>query len=244
MYPFDALRPAWGALWAAVHERAPWLPAVLRWTDDVHSCWTDPACALSHACGWPVVNELRDRVRVVGAFTLSLPDADGHRYRSVVLARDDRPLAARAPDVTVAAVSSDDSLSGWISLGVAAGGERGRWPGVVRRTGSHLASVRTLAAGEADVASVDALSWSHIGRFHPELVGRLHVVGRGPWVPSPPIVVSTSTPLTSIDDVRQAFHDAMADPAIEPVRHELLLDGFVALDHRDYEPVLRLSAAS
>ncbi len=105
MYPFEALRPAWERLWAGVADRVPWAPRSLRWSNSVQEHWADPSCTVAHACGWPIATGLHDRA-VVGAFALRLADADGHRYRSVLVSRGDgRRLA----------VNSDDSLSGWIS---------------------------------------------------------------------------------------------------------------------------------
>lgn len=243
MYPFEPIRPAWEALWAAVHERARWTPATVVWADDVQARWRDPACVVGHACGWPVAGELRDRLHVVGAFSLALADADGHRYRSVIVADDERSLDARVLADTVAAASSDDSLSGWISLGVASTGAGTGWPGAIRWTGAHVDSVRAVRAGEADLASIDALSWEHISRCHPELVDGLHIIGRGPWVPSPPIVTPVSTPTARVEELRRAFTAAMADPSTAAARRELLLNGFVALDHTEYEPLLQLTGA-
>ena len=84
--------------------RVDWAPRTLRWDGDVQVHWIDPACTVAHGCGYPVAATLDDRA-VVGAFALRLPDADGHRYRSVLVSGEGTRLAA----------NSDDSLSGWIS---------------------------------------------------------------------------------------------------------------------------------
>ena len=49
MYPFDALRPAWERLWAAVTARLSWTPTGLRWSGTVQQHWTDPSCHVAHA---------------------------------------------------------------------------------------------------------------------------------------------------------------------------------------------------
>ncbi len=133
MYPFEPIRAAWDTLWAAVHRSAPWTPATLRWTDDVHATWADPNCVVGQACGWPVAALLRDTVDVVGAFTLTVPGARGHRYRSVLVGRDGRSLVELAAAGAVAVANSADSLSGWISFlaAVDASGAGAEWPGEV-----------------------------------------------------------------------------------------------------------------
>ncbi|MEJ7722846.1 MAG: PhnD/SsuA/transferrin family substrate-binding protein [Ilumatobacteraceae bacterium] len=237
MYPFAALRPAWERLWAAVHEFVPWMPSGLRWSGTVLDHSADAACALVHVCGWPVATVLRDKVTVVGAFNLDHPGAEGHHYCSTLISASEPGCSAWTDDCT-AAVNGDDSLSGWISLACAAGGT---WPGRVLSTGAHLESVRAVGDGRAGVASIDSTSWAHIGRLFPELARRVHVVGQGPRVPSPPLVVPVGTPQRCIDDIRQAMARALADPEIDAVRGELLVDGFVPLDDVDYEPILGLA---
>ena len=203
MYPFGPLRPAWDTLWTVVHESAPWTPAPLRWTDDVHATWADPNCVVGQACGWPVAALLRDTVEVVGAFTLTVPDARGHRYRSILVGRDARTLPELAAAGAIAVANSADSLSGWISLLAAAksAGAGARWPGEVIWSGAHIDSVRCLQAGRADVACIDALSLQFIEHLYPELVSGLHKIGNGPLVPSPPVIVPSSTPHALIDSL-------------------------------------------
>jgi ABC-type phosphate/phosphonate transport system substrate-binding protein len=242
MYPFEPIRAAWDTLWAAVHRSAPWTPATLRWTDDVHATWTDPNCVVGQACGWPVAALLRDSVAVVGAFTLTVPDARGHRYRSVLVGRDRRPLAELAEAGAVVVANSADSLSGWISF-LAAAGEAGvgtRWPGEVMWSGAHLESVRHLHEGRADVACIDALSLTYIRRLYPELVSGLHEIGNGPLVPSPPVIVPSATAGALVDSLRDAFTWAVSDATVADAAAELCIDGFVSLDHQEYATTLQL----
>lgn len=239
MYPFAPLVPVWERLWAAVRREVPWVPAPLRWDGEVQEHWRDPSCAVAHACGWPVAAELADLVDVVGAFTLALPDAEGHRYRSVLLAADPGALARAAapgPDHDlVLAANSVDSLSGWISLLAALG--RPSWPGRVRWTGSHVRSLAALRGGEAHLACIDCLTLAHLRAADPAVDAGLHVVGRGPWIPNPAIVVRRGTPLEARLALADAIRAAVADPAVGgPLRY----DGFVELSAADYEPTTRL----
>jgi ABC-type phosphate/phosphonate transport system substrate-binding protein len=230
MYPFEPLRPAWEQLWAAVHARAPWTPAGLTWDGTVQEHWADQDCVVAHACGWPVATTLRSTVAVVGAFTLALPEAEGHRYRSVFVASHPGPLASFVSPTTALAANSDDSLSGWVSLQAATVGTGQPWPGPIRWTGAHVDSVRAVGEGAADLASIDELTWAHLRRLYPDLTDGLHVVGRGPLIPSPAVVTSTGR----VDDLRRAFADAMTDPATRSARAALLLAGFVPLDEIEY----------
>jgi len=242
MYPFKPIRPAWDALWTAVHRSAPWAPATLRWTDDVHATWTDPNCVVGQACGWPVAALLRDSVEVVGAFTLTIPEARGHRYRSVLVGRDRRQLAELAEAGAVVVANSADSLSGWISFLAAAAeaGVVGRWPGEVIWSGAHIESLRYLQEQRADVACIDALSLVHIKRLYPELVAGLHEIGDGPLVPSPPVIVPAATPSALIDSLRDALTWAVSESTVADACGALCIDGFVSLDHAEYATTLEL----
>jgi ABC-type phosphate/phosphonate transport system substrate-binding protein len=187
-----------------------------------------------------VVTSLHGHVEVVGAFTLTLDDGDDHRYRSVVMANRPVALADLVAERATAAVNAPDSLSGWVSLLVAAVGPGGAWPGPVQWTGGHVESLRALCDGRADVASIDALSLAFVRRYDPELVVGLHEIDRGPWVPSLPVVVRAGTPARRIDELRRAIVDALGDADLAGAREELLLAGFVPLENRDYEPLLAL----
>ena len=226
MYPFEALRPAWERLVGGVADRVPWAPRTLRWSGDVQEHWADPSCTVAHACGWPIAARLHDRA-VVGAFALRLPDADGHRYRSVLVSRGDgRRLAA----------NSDDSLSGWIS---ARSPPSTSTRTTVTFTGSHEASLEAVASGDADMAMIDALTLAHLRRLRPELTAGVDELDHGPWIPSPAIVVPATTP-RSRGSTSCAPPSLAALAADREVRDTLLLDGFVPLDRADYLPVLDL----
>jgi ABC-type phosphate/phosphonate transport system substrate-binding protein len=242
MYPFEPIRPAWDTLWTAVHRSAPWTPSTLRWTDDVHATWSDPNCVVGQACGWPVAALLRDTVEVVGAFTLTVPGARGHRYRSVLVGRDGRPLSELVDAGAIAVANSADSLSGWISFLAAArdAGATGRWPGEVIWSGAHIESLRHLRDGRADVACIDAISLTHIKRHYPDLVAGLHEIGNGPLVPSPPVIVPAATPGAIVDSLRDALTWAVSAAAVADACSALCIDGFVSLDRTEYTTTLQL----
>ncbi len=241
MYPFPDLRPGYDAYWHAIHRRVSWLPAGLTWHADVHSSWSSPDLVVGYTCGWPLVTQLADRVQVVGTFEFEIPEASDHRYRSVIVARNDAPLASFAG--SVAAANGPDSLSGWVSLVTAVHGAGGAWAGEVRWTGAHVDSVRAVQSGLADVASIDSVSWAHIGRFAPELVDGLVVIGNGPLVPCLPVVAGLHLGSDAIDELRAAMAGALADPSMRDHAHTMLTRRFVPLDLADYLPLLELAPA-
>ena len=239
MYPVAGLRDAWSELYSTVASSVGALysdtPLALDWTLDSHEGWRHPHLAFSQACGWPLITELHNRVRVLGTFEHLLDGAASHSYRSVIVAR-----AAHVPNASTdrAAINSTDSLSGCVSLQAAFGIALGRWPGAVVLTGSHLASIDAVRGGSADIASIDALSWAYQQHLDPDRLDGLVVVERGPLVPCLPLIVGVEADDALVAAWRSAFSAAMTDPSLARVRSLLLIEGFVPLDLADYQRAL------
>lgn len=237
MYPFPEVRWAFDELWAGVAERLAWVPRSLDWEADLHASWTDDALVVGHTCGWPLVTALHDRVRVLGTFAATVPEADGPRYRSVLIARRDAEPSTFAG--SVAAVNGPDSLSGWVSLLAAVHGAGATWGGEVRWTGAHVESVRAVRDGLADVASIDSVSFGLVRRLRPELVEGIVEIGEGPLVPSLPLVTHRDA---SDDEVAQLRDAIAASVAASPdASAAALISEFVPLDLADYLPLRSLS---
>ena len=241
MYPMKSVRWAWDELWAAVHRRAPWTPAELAHTGDVHARWIDPMCVINHVCGWPLARWYADTHRVVGTFALSIPEADGHRYRSVLVSNRDVPLDELVRPGTRAVANSADSLSGWISFLAATVGPAGDWPGEVAFTSAHVESLRVLAAGGADLACIDSWTLALVAHEEPGLVSELHRVGVGPLIPSPAITVAATVDPVAAAELATAFSAATADPALDDALAALRITGFERTTLEDYLPTLDLA---
>ena len=236
MYPFLPLRQVTDSLWSVVQSHLGWGPTVLEWDVVTPEVWSHPDLLVAQTCGWPLVTRLADRMAVVGTFDYDVPGASGGNYQSVLISREAVPFdVLRSRPGVVAARNASDSLSGGVSLNQA-------WDGVpplLVETGAHVESVRAVADGRADVASIDAVSWALIGSLEPELVRSLSVVGSGPLVPCLPVVV----PLRyahHVSELRSAFTAAVADPAAADACAALRIRGFVPLDLEDYLPLLSL----
>ena len=176
---------------------------------------TDPNCVVGQACGWPVAALLRDTVDVVGAFTLTVPGARGHRYRSVLVGRDERSLVELAAAGAVAVANSADSLSGWISFlaTVDASG-----PGPVARRGDLVRGAHREPASPAGRARRRGVHRRAEHGTHqaplPRSRGGAARDRHGPLVPSPPVIVPAATPGALVDSLRDAFTWAVADATV------------------------------
>lgn len=230
MYSLLPLRDAVDALWGVVRWHLGWGPSMLEWEVLTPDVWHHPDLLLAQTCGWPLVTQLAEEVAVVGTFDYDVPGSAGGRYQSVLISRETAPFEQlRSRPGVVAARNAADSLSGWISLQHAWGGV----PTAVVETGSHVESVRAIAEGRADVASVDAVTWALVSSLEPELVRSLSVVGGGPLVPCLPLVVPLRH-ASHVDELRAAFTAAVADPAAAAACSTLRIRGFVPLGLDDY----------
>lgn len=235
MYPFEHLRGSYDRLWAAIRSRLPGAPESLSHELDLHDVWRHPDLLLGQTCGWPLVTALPDVV-VVGAFDMAVPFARAGRYRSVLIAS--KPLGIdhwKSSADTRVAINGYDSLSGWVSLCQAWGG----LPSTVLETGAHVQSMRLVAEGGAEVASIDAASFEFVAATMPTVAGRVHVIGHGPMVPSLPLVMAPAN-APRLDEVRAAVSGAVAEPAMAADCARLRISGFVPFDRSDYLPLLAL----
>jgi ABC-type phosphate/phosphonate transport system substrate-binding protein len=59
-----------------------------------------------------------------------------------------------------------------------------------RHTGAHRESARAVAAGRADIAAIDAVSWRLIEAHHPEISCRLRVMSHTDPTPGLPLITA------------------------------------------------------
>ena len=101
----------------------------------------------------------------------------------------------------------------------------GRFFGSIAVSGAHLRSVEMVASGEADVASIDCVSFAHFQRLYPALVGELRVLSWTASSPSLPYITTRSASDATVQALRAALADVFADDELAPVRQQLLLQG-------------------
>ena len=241
-YPFDDIAWAYDKLWIATADRCTWLPRKLTRNTDPTKLWRSENQFVSQSCGWPLVTQLGETVRVVGAFRQTTPESAGHFYRSVVVGRvDGTPFDFQG---SVAAVNELESLSGWISLIAAIHGPQETWRGDFKVSGSHAKSVRMLNRGEADIASIDSVTLAHLRRIDPQAINSLFVICNGPLVPCLPIITHRSVSDSQISELRQALSESTRDPSIAAATSALFISGFDALDLEDYLPLRNLTPSN
>ena len=257
MYDFPELRGAHDAFWGALAARLasaglPHVPRDLAHHVGLGGVWRDPSLLFAQGCEYPLATSFADHVRLVASPMYSASGCAGARYRSAIVVRggvvdgaaDSGFAGAALADLRGrrCAINELDSNSGMnlLRATIAPLASGGRFFGSVVVSGSHLRSVEMVAAGEADVASVDCVSFAHFQRLYPSVVGELRVLAWTPSSPSLPFITARSTSDAMVRALRSALADVFDDDGLAPVREQLLLSGVDLAPKEGFDEVLAL----
>ncbi len=247
MYDPPELAQANDALWAAISQRlqARGVEAPARLTRDrpLDDLWQDPRLLIAQTCGYPLATRLAGRVRLVATPSYQAEGCSGPFHRSaVIVRRDDRAAGLADLFDRRCVINSPDSNTGMNLLrgAVAPLARHGRFFGAVSVSGAHTASAEAVAAGEADVAAIDAVTWDQLRRFKPRLTDRLRVLTWTAASPGLPLITAKATSWATLRALRRALFDVASDPTLNEVRTTLRLTGFCQLPLSRYAAISRL----
>lgn len=242
-------RPAHRAIVALLAEHAGIAARLVEgpdWQAQLHMLDTGVAQA-AFICGLPYTR------RSAALEPLAAPVQAGERYGgqpiyfSDLLVRAESPFASLA-DLRGARWASNEpgSLSGHVIMlaHLAAIGARQGFFGSARETGSHLASLAALLAGEADVAAIDSTVLDLATRDDPGPLERLRVVATLGPNPAPPFVVARSVPAVLRERLRATLTTLHTHGA---GRAALELAGIARMaptHDSDYNPIRILAASA
>lgn len=246
MYDLPELAQANDALWAAVAERlqAHGVAAPSRLSRDrsLEELWLDPQLLMAQTCGQPLVTLLAGRVRLIATPSYQAERCAGPLHRSaIVVRRNDRATGLADLSDRRCVINSPDSNTGanLLSAAVAHLAAGRRFFRQVSVSGAHSASAEAVAADEADVAAIDAVTWGHLRRFRPGVTRALRVLTWTAPSPGLPLVSSRTTSRRVIRTLRRALFDVAADPALQEVRETLSLTGFCLTPLSRYKATIR-----
>lgn len=247
MYDFPWTVAANDALWASISARLAGAsvraPGRLTRGGELVALWRHPGLIFGQTCGYPYMTALRDSVTLIATPEYSFPGCDGASHRSFIIRRLSDPRRALGEfRGASAALNAHDSNTGMNLFRATVAPIAGAAPffrgNIV--TGSHEASVEAVAEGRADLASIDCVSLTLIGRGRPELIERVAVVVESVASPCLPFIASGSLPPSTIAAVREALFAALDDPNLAETREALGLAGARILVQPDYDRVLAL----
>ena len=255
MYDWPEVESALDRFWSGVRDRlrdqGVAAPEALSRGRLLGDHWADPDLVVGQVCSLNPVREGVGTVVPVGTLhyeaPAGLPACGPGDYYSVIVCRaDDR--RGRAADLTAfagarVAANGTDSQSGYWSLGHELHGLVGDAPllGPCRFTGSHRASIRSIAAGEADLGAIDVHSW-RLALEHEPAARSLAVVAT--TAPTPGVVcVTAAASAGNVDAIAVALADASTDLA-GPDAEALQLVGFRRRAIADFDVVAQRVAVA
>jgi ABC-type phosphate/phosphonate transport system substrate-binding protein len=251
MYDFPWTAAANDALWASISARlakagVPAPPTLTR-DDDLAALWRHPGLVFGQTCGYPYVTGLKDTVTLIAAPEYSFPGCEGASHRSFLIRRATDLRRGRSEfRGAIAALNAHDSNTGMnlfrATIAPIAGGRT--FFSAIVVTGSHEASAAAVVEGEADLASIDCVSFALLGRGRPELIERVAIVAESPLSPSLPFIASVRLPAQTIELVRKALFSALADPDLAETRAALGLKGARAATPADYDRVMEIECGA
>ena len=241
MYDWPERRAETDARWAklrdALRSEGFDAPDELTRADDLAALWLAPDLLIGETCSHPLATDLAGRVRYVATPVHRTPGCGRGTYRSAIIRKgsgEDMPAprrtyAARFEPRAVAgrmAANKRSSMSGYVALvrDSAAFGLVMPPQDEILWTGAHRASVRAVAAGEADYAAIDCVSWT-LALDHEPAACDLFVAGWTASRPGLPLITSLGVDDYALARMRRAVLSAI--PAVvltqpfEPARETL-----------------------
>lgn len=237
MYDWPEVRTATDQWWAGLaRHMGAGIP--LSRPDDFTSPWRRDDLLFGQTCGYPFTHALRGKVKLVATPHYGCDGCDGPAYRSFIFARK----AGTLEDFrgAVAAVNTPDSMSGMLALKLvfAPLARDGTFFSDAVESGGHLASLKAVREGRADVCAIDSVCVALARRYRPQDLAGLVEIARSPQVPGLPWITQAGDP----EALRRGLASAFADPALKDAREALLLSGFSVLAQEGYSRITDLEA--
>lgn len=241
MYDFAPVRKATDAWWQGLAKAlrlqgVPDVPNQLT-RERAERAWRHPDLVLGQVCGFPLIRSHGVKPQLIATPCYDVPGCEGPDYSSLIVIHAESN-AQTMEDLRgkIAAISGLDSHSGCHVLRamvapMASPGSKFFGRQII--TGSHAGSLEAIEAREADVAAIDAVTYSLIKRSMPEALGGFRVLGRSPRAPAPPYITASTVSKEQLERMRDALVDALADPHLAACRDELMIRGakLITMEH-------------
>jgi ABC-type phosphate/phosphonate transport system substrate-binding protein len=243
-------------VWATIRDKSTKEQHLPKGLDKFSSCYTvwtaGTNLTLTQSCGYPLVREYSQFLKVLGTPLYSAPGCKGTNYRSAIIVRADDCDVSLAQylsnrDGLTVATNSFGSFSGWLmllsgladSLGTASNAGRRKFTRVVV-TGSHMGSMKAVQDGTADIAAIDCVSFALACNHCPLLLEGVRVIGWGLPAPALPFVTHSNASDEDVRCLRDGLVGLMQSTeqrVVEARQHHLLagVDVSGSLSYEVYE---------
>lgn len=247
MYSLNSeLEDAWRVLFLTAGKLAPDLNLPTSVVNSIDmDIVTDASTRLSHICGLPLVSQFHGRLMPLCAPHFDVKGIDGAEYFSYFVVREGSHIqSVKDSKGCVVAVNSIDSNSGMSvfrrELRESCNSQQLEffYRDIVY-SGAHADSVQCLISGEADITSIDAVTYAYLQRINPDLDALLRIIGSSVKMTSPPFVTQINNPLCDPAGFTEILNSALA--VVSPKQRELLnIKAFAEVSVQSYMPMLAL----
>lgn len=221
-------------------QGVPNVPDDLSRGSAVRDLWTSKDLVFSQTCGYPLINRLKEDVRLVAVPCYDAPGCHGSDYCSAIVVPEKLP-ARSLKDLRggICAVNSRESHSGFNILRyMLAPIAQGRaFFGSVKISGHHRESLLMLARGEADIAAIDCVTYALITRYEPHVLETLRILCYSPRAPCLPFITSSGNPDDLVRKLRAGLDMAFDDPTLADCRKALMLSGMRTVPLAEYQRI-------
>jgi len=213
--------------------REPELPALWRRAD----------LLVGQTCGYPYVTSLRGTATLLATPCFGFPGCDGSNYSSVIVTRavDGVNSLAEARGLTAAAIDPQ-SNSGMNVLrhAVAPLACDGSFFGKVKWTGAHVASLRALREGEADIAAIDCVTFGYLRDERPDTLQGIRILQYSASSPGLPLITAQCVP----EETRIRLRQALLSPSPRLRKHmtAVRINSFQYRSDADYHRISQLES--
>ena len=162
MYDRPELFEANNKFWQVVHEQITGSPKILSRNISPWDLWTSPKLFLAQTCSSPYRESLNKIAIYVGTADYALPNCQPGYYNSLIISRPGYEMS----EIKTCTFGYNERIShsGWTAP-MAHFRKLNVLPKSLKKTGSHRASVKSVASGKIDFAAIDAQSWRFIKKY-------------------------------------------------------------------------------
>lgn len=109
-------------------------------------------------------------------------------------------------------------------------------------TYTHDTSIKAVAQGVVDGASVDSLIWDYADKRNPQFTSKTKIIRTSAPYAIPPVVVRPGLDRELKKALKRVFLTAHADPEGKEILKNMMIDKFVEIDDKAYDSIREMKA--
>lgn len=109
-------------------------------------------------------------------------------------------------------------------------------------TYAHDKSIKAVAQGVVDGASVDSLIWEYTNQMHPELTVKTKIIEKSPPYAVPPVAVREGLDPALKKELRAVFLNAHRDERGKELLGKMMIDKFIIIEDNAYDSVREMKS--